>query len=644
MLSTLLKIGEWQSQGKGEWDRFLEWPKINPKKKPYTVGIIFDLDRQDISFDLKEFDPKHDAKNFYNLLTKERRGQSFYVTATPKKLKRCFDAFFGKVGESGAELLKTITKYNLSETAVLLNQVLKNIEGLKEVYTKKATINDEFEYSNILNELELEKDSEVALVYFGIKSTPLNIPIAKSFVSFPEYINLIRTILLTEKSQPIETSKLSYVSGELKSDVALLSLSDRDNLNAMFVTTTKNYAHNFSDEGFIKNYQVSYDEQKKLDFASKFLVKNYNTKIANIDHVIVPQFRDNAELDLELMLRGLKKKSDLLFNITELDTISKDISDETDHIFWINFIAYETDGNSFKSTEIIKDVSILYFNNVIKAFTDIDWEMRSLSSTDWGNVMLEYDFDKKEKVSRNFNLNTIYKLIPLRKDKEKKNKALDLFKAILEGRHIDKSRLFDYFSELILCHYYERYNSYTNIPKSSKEYFGKSIRDSVIKYLAFSQVLKKLKLIEMEESSTNATDETVNKYAQAIQSFFSRMQLTSHQQAMFYLGRMLSAVEWIQIQKTIKKTVINKVNFNGMELDDIERLRKDLIDKARQHGQIGKVIFSDRKFSELFDYNKWTQKPLDPNEALFFLLTGYSFGISTKEADQFQLVEQEVKE
>jgi CRISPR-associated protein Csh1 len=31
MLNTLLKIGEWQSEGKSKWDRFLEKPKIKLK-------------------------------------------------------------------------------------------------------------------------------------------------------------------------------------------------------------------------------------------------------------------------------------------------------------------------------------------------------------------------------------------------------------------------------------------------------------------------------------------------------------------------------------------------------------------------------------------------------------------------------------
>lgn len=32
MLQSLLKIGEWQSQGKGEWDRFLDYPKVKTEE------------------------------------------------------------------------------------------------------------------------------------------------------------------------------------------------------------------------------------------------------------------------------------------------------------------------------------------------------------------------------------------------------------------------------------------------------------------------------------------------------------------------------------------------------------------------------------------------------------------------------------
>jgi CRISPR-associated protein Csh1 len=225
----------------------------------------------------------------------------------------------------------------------------------------------------------------------------------------------------------------------------------------------------------------------------------------------------------------------------------------------------------------------------------------------------------------------------LRKEKEKKNKALELFKSIFENRPIKKQILFEYFCELMLCHYFERYNSYTNIPKSSRDYLKKSIRDSVFKYHAFIQVLKKLKLIDMNEESNLAPDEKGNKYDQAIRDFFDKMQLNRHQQAMFYLGRMLNSVEFIQKGK--KKTVIEKVNFNGMDRDDIQRLRISLVEKAKQYGKVGKVVFTDSKFGELFDFNNWK---MDPHEAVFFLLTGYSFGMTSKQVDELEESEIEI--
>ena len=334
-----------------------------------------------------------------------------------------------------------------------------------------------------------------------------------------------------------------------------------------------------------------------------------------------------------LFLNSKIQKSDILFNFDTIDHFTENIADETRNIFWLNFLAFESDGNFFKSTEVIKDVSKFHFQKVLSAFTDVNWDFKEMNFVDWNSVMTEYG-----KLGR-LNFNSIYGLIPIRKDKEKKNKALNLFKAVLENRKVRKAQLFNYYSELMLCHYYERYNSYTNVNKSSKDYFSKSIRDSTFKYLAFFQVLKKLNLTDMEDTATNHED-TVNKYDKAIQDFFNKMDLNQDQQAMFYLGRMLNSVEYIQIKKKIKKTVINLVNFNGLDRDAIERLRNDLMNKAKQHSQMGKVVFTNGKFGELFNYNSWK---MAPTEALFFLLTGYSFGTNNKEVEEREKIESETE-
>ena len=61
-----------------------------------------------------------------------------------------------------------------------------------------------------------------------------------------------------------------------------------------------------------------------------------------------------------------------------------------------------------------------------------------------------------------------------------------------------------------------------------------------------------------------------------------------------------------------------------MDKSDILRLRNSLIEKAQQYNKVDKVVFSDANFSEFFNYNSWIMKP---EESVFFLLSGYSFGL-----------------
>ncbi len=654
MLQTLLKIGEWQSQGKSEWDRFLEAPKVESIDKKgneitnYVLPIIFDLDEMKIFVEkenLREY-RESDVEYLKALKIQGGNNKAIYPTVPSSKLIQFYKTFFGKVNSNvkEGELSESLKKedYKNNDTfSNLLNKIfiLKDecLEKLNYWNEKKGT--KEIDIRAIDKEFDLSINEKIVLVYASLKASSFDFRTPTPFSTIQEYAGFLENKFFAKPTENTKlrrnlSSKLCYASGKSHLDVQELDLPRNGySLNAMFVTTTKNFASKFNDKNFVANYQLSKKHQEYLSYASNFLLSNYKTRIANIDHVIIPNFQNSDKLDLEMALTGIKKKSDILFNFDILENMVKDYQVESDGIFWINYLAFESDGNFFKSTENIKDVSQFHFQKIIETLTDIHWELKESTFVDWNNVMSDYGIRGKF-----FNFNTIYNLIPLRKDKEKKNKALDLFKSIFENRNITKSLLFDSFKELMLCHFFERYNSYTNIPKSSKDYLGKSIRNSVFKYLAFIQVLKKLKLIDMDELTDQQTEELQNKYDKAIQDFFSKMQLTPEQQAMFYLGRMLNAVEWIQIKKKIKKTVINLVNFNGMGKDDIERLRNNLINKARQHSQVGKVVFTNGRFSELFNYNNWK---MPATEALFFLLTGYSFGTNKIEEEQRQNLELE---
>jgi len=654
MLSTLLKIGQWQSQGKSEWARFLDVPKVKTSDKNgneiknYILPIVFDLDAGEVIIDLVNLEV-YDEKKLAGLLPIKVQGgnnKAIYATVPIKKIIQIYKAFFGRENEESTvgELFEAIRNLNPTLLSDEFSALLNDIFSLKEKFIEKLSVPDEntgikeITPKALKEALKLTRNESIEVVTIRIKSQKhFKSNDTVSFIEVDGYKKfLVEKFLgnVNEEKMKLSTDeKLCYVSGVLDTDVDSLSLAARYSLNKMFVEETKNCATSFNDKLYAHNYQVSKQNQEYLDFASDYLLNRggHKVKIANIDHVIIPQFLQGDDLSLEMALSKIKTQSDLLFNVKKLEGYTMQIEDETENVFWINFIAFESDGNYFKSTEIIKDVSKFHFQKILKAFIDVDWDFRKNRNIDWKKFMVS---NRQEGMF--FNFNTIYQLIPLRKDKEKKNRALAFMKSILENRRVESSLLYKYFCELILCHYYERYQSYTNAKESNLGNFSRNVRSSTYKFLALFEVLKKLNLIDMNKETHVSPAESGNKYDVAIQGFFEKMQLSGPQQAMFYLGRMLNAVEFIQRDK--KKTVIGKVNFNGMDRDDIQRLRLSLIEEAKQYSKVGKVIFTDSKFGNLFDYNQWA---MNPQEAVFFLMTGYSFGISAKDASELEKPESE---
>ena len=652
MLDTLLKIGEWQSAGKSEWDRFLEYPKIDKEDRHgntnYTLPIIFDLDNREViisSQNMKEYEVK-DVRDGKGVKLKGSNSKAIAASGDVKRLSRIYQAFFGKEGNEApqGELIEAIEKDSPALLTDELRQILERIYELRDSFLSQIQYgdsgNEKIDIRAINDKFELGKNENIVFLTTCIQSKELGFEEQMPFSQLPDYQKFLHEAYFgKETDKKVTINKLCYASGTSVEDVEELNLSTRYSLNKMFVTETKNYASLFDKNKFNLNYQVSAENQKKLDYASDYLLnKGYKIRIAGIDHVILPQFGYNSDVEVDMALKSINKKSDILFSLNKLSELSGSIQEEqSDEVFWINFIAFESDGNFFKSTEIIKDVSNFHFNKIKKTFEEIEWQFRGFEWMHWNESMMEYDYTSKERIRSNFNFNSIFKIIPIRKDKEKKNKALSLFKTILENRKVKLEILYDYFTELILCHWYQRYGSYTNVAHYSSEYFYLGVRDCVYRYLAFIQFLKKLKLIDMEESRDTHAG-TGNQYEEAEQNFFIEMDMLNRkdQQAMFYLGRMLNRVEYLQKGKN--KTVIQKVNFNGMDKDDIIRLRNGLLEKAKQYNAVSNIVFSDKKFGSNFDINHWN---MNPKEAVFHLLTGYSFGVGKKDVEELAQKENE---
>lgn len=645
MLQTLIKIGQQKSQDLGEWDDVLDWPKIETENKKgekitnYVLPIVFDLDESQIRFgNLGEYDDIKTVQRLFNIKIQGGNNKAIYTCAEFGGLEQIRKTFFGATdGAKVSQFTEAIDKGFPQLKDTDLYETLAAIFGLRSIFESQFMTDGKVDVKKILvqpkeeveaesQKIKLNPSEKIVLVVAQVIWSEKGWTSPTYFKNIDGYIDFLKAKFLrntTDSGVSVE-SKLCYATGEYKENVGELAIKARYNMNKMFVSTTVNYASGFDSSAFPKNYQAGSEIQKYLEQGSKYLLEKYKTSIAGVDHCIVPQLFSKDDSDLESTLSTISKKSDLLFQYKKLEEVLTDLDTvrSQDFPYWITFLAFESDGNFFKTINIIKDVSRTHFERMIEIFATTHIEMRQVEGVNWQNVM-----SAGEGNTLTFNLYTVYNLIPIRKDKVKKNEALALFKQLLEKRPIAKSQLFGYFKDLVLCHWYKRYDSYTNI--YGKNPFDFAIRNGVFQYLALFKVIQQLNLFNnMEESELKEVEGApeqieLSENQQKIERFFAKMDYTPSQKAMFYLGRAVSSVAIEQYKKGYEsKPVLAKLNYNGMQKSEIIRLKNDLYDKMRQfklHSYMEPIF---RKFTEYFNENQWTMKP---DEALFYILSGYSF-------------------
>lgn len=608
MLSTLATIGEKLLEGKGDWARLCSEPKYDPNKKSWVVPILLDLYANGVYLletRKKIFKPDESAISYRYVNTGlwGPRGKKCCVSCEPKNFAMLKESLFGKSEEEAGSMAKAYDEFYADGKTTEFRTALTQVEKLSDKM-------EEFDLAAFKKELNFGSGDEAVLFYVIIKSDKIKNGEPTPIFDLEGYEDFIKGKFLKD----VGKQGVDYLTGLPADKVSEAVFSSRYNINKVFQTTTFNYASEFNDKAFSNNFQSDPSRLAYLDKASDYVLnkKSFKVNIAGLPHIVLPHYleKDLSEIDIDGLQDFLKTSGELLFSSSDLEKGVRRELPKVD-LFWMNYMAYETDGNSFKIINHIKDVNSLHLANVVNAFKDA------------GHIFRDYIGGKFA-----FNLQSVYWIIPVREGgKEKRNEALVLFKEILEQREIKEEILFEHFTKMILCHRYERYRQYQY--KSSQSNFDFAAKDAVFKYSALIYALKKLNLYKMETKEEQepqvALETSQGDFQQRIQEFFARMDYSPQEQAMFYLGRVLQSVGRAQYKKGhTSKPVLGKINFNGMDEPALERLDLALAEKARQYN-IHK--FTDRdfaKFREQFKEEKWT---LSPQKNVFYLMAGYTFGL-----------------
>ena len=604
MLSTLAKIGEQLLEGKGVWAQMTSEPKYNKDKTNWVCPILFDCENGSIYIlkeEISRFKPDDSIIKWRYLNTElwGRRGKKCALTVEPKNFSMMEETLFGKTTRETGSMSRTIDEFPKFAAEPIYAALL-------EIKEKLDTERNKLDLAEIKRELGFGKDDEVVLFYSVIKSEKIN---NGQQIKLSDLNGYDEFVLEKFDSKESGQEGIDYVSGEISKNVQEANFSGRYNIHKIFQTTASNYASGFAD--FRKNFQTNQATLAALDKASDYALSKLQTRIAGITHIVIPNFlhKDLEDFDIEKTELFLDRSDELLFKYNNLDAdIQRELPDVD--LFWVNYMAFESDGNSFKVMNHIKDVNSKYLSKLSETFASAEGQFR------------DYIGGKYP-----FNFQTVYYMIPIRDgNKSKNNPALHLFKDILEQRKVEPDFLFKHFIELILCHWHERYAAFPNIRKNSS--FDFAVKDAVFKYSALLYTLKKLNLINMEseENEALANQDGKSDFQQRIDNFFAKMEYGTDQKTIFYLGRVLSSIAYAQYKKGHEsKPVLNKINFNGMDAQSIVRLSLDLAEKARQYNLHRETDGNFARFREAFNEKKWD---LSNEQNVFYLMAGYSFGLT----------------
>jgi CRISPR-associated protein Csh1 len=314
MLSTLIKLGEQLSDGRGEWDDIIDFPNITKERekniKCFVVELVFDLDSKTIyvSPELREYEDQHCFK-FKNIKIQGGNNKAIYCCVESGKTEQIRKTFFGIIDGKGkiptqGQFQELINKDYAQFSNTPLVSVLSQIFSLKNVFEENFTIIKEIkgQKERVIDEklffdsLNLGFTNKVVLIFTSVISSSLGINDATPITELVGYDAFINAKFLDKKQSTVKISslkKLCYATGEILDDVTEVEFTDRYSLNKMFVKETKNFATGFDKNNFGINYQVSAGNQLYLSRASKYLLAHQKIRIAGIDHCIIPQFLRN---------------------------------------------------------------------------------------------------------------------------------------------------------------------------------------------------------------------------------------------------------------------------------------------------------------------------------------------------------------
>lgn len=402
---------------------------------------------------------------------------------------------------------------------------------------------------------------------------------------------------------------------------SVATTSNATNLEFKFYMTDKIGFSSNLDGMFVKNYNICKNCYQYLMIAENFIDNNLSTRIGGLKTYVIPHFIFELDnLDLETFSEFIKYSTNSIANLKSLEIFQNKLVkfkeyEANKNSFIIDYIFYRKPParSEFKILKLIKDVSPRRLDFVNIKMQEIN---NLVDDNHEGNKRLKLD------------LNKIWECIPIKKGEGTDSysglsKYLDIIDAIFSDKSVNYEFLINQFAETIRIIRFEREGYNIRI--------GQDFTDKILQLNFLLLLFIKLKLLGdidvNKKSNANADEIGEGMLPKDILDHWSRVVLYKEEEkrALFLLGYLIGEIGNAQsVTGHKKKPILDKINFQGMNVEKLIRLSNDVLEKLKQYDLLQYNEDTYSLLKSLIDNNipSWSSSN---QENVFYTLSGYAF-------------------
>ncbi|MEM3618418.1 MAG: type I-B CRISPR-associated protein Cas8b/Csh1 [Candidatus Bathyarchaeia archaeon] len=278
--------------------------------------------------------------------------------------------------------------------------------------------------------------------------------------------------------------------------------------------------------------------------------------------------------------------------------------------YFLNILFGYRESSHFHFQHLIQDVPVMRLIELSRIMTTISNEIAGLFMESGGKWSIGFE--------------DIFSIFPL---SVRRGKVVDwkplvgLFESLLRGASYPEDSVISRAVLFARIHKYGTYGGYNlkKLPEGARE---AQLCRGIFKFNMLLKLLREAGAVKMESGSTAHFLEIPDKN---IEDFFSKMSYAEWQKALFLLGILIGKIGIEQYKKgDYKKSVLNKINFEGMSAERVKLLANHVLEGLRNYRILNadnEAIYACMKAT--LDRNlELLRNPIDN---VFYILSGYAF-------------------